>query len=117
MDMALKQSPLLGMQVLNRKAAMYQLLNSIFAEVGGPHIGSVSAGLENMKVAKVYPSMDSFDYVRDGGVDKNPFIGSVESPKADVFYPQDGEAFDQLTLLKPKGHGLCKNRKTDDDTE
>ena len=115
--MALKQSPLLGIQVLSRKAAMYQLLNSIFAEEGGPHLGSVCARLENMKIAKVYPSTDSFDYVQDGGITMNPFIGSIETPRADVFYPQDGETFDQLTLLKPKGYGVRKNHKNDDETE
>ena len=117
MDMALNRSPLLAIQVLNRKAAMHQMLEGIATDMS-TNTGYVVMELENMVIAKVYPSTERFDYIQAGGITKNQVLGAVEC-KANKYYPEDAEpvANPFNRFWKPKGQALPKNEDDAEDAE
>jgi hypothetical protein len=82
-----------------------ELLSAVAKERSAATLtGSIRKDLENMVIAKVYPSTKPFDFIRDGGVTMNKLLGSVEC-NAKEFYPKDATPTNR-DFEHPVGHGL-----------
>lgn len=110
----LKNNSLVKIQQAERKTAMYNQLIEIAAANAdkGMNASDVAKALDEMVVAKVYPSTEYFDYEKDGGITKNKILGAIEC-KADEYYPVDTKpAVNPADLFKfEKGNNIDEDGK------